>query len=647
MQKTYTVLVLLLLSFLNAKSQATQWAKSLPGNGTGNEVRNPKVHVDATGNIISAGRFKGTMDMDPGPGVVNVSSTASHLTEIFDSYIVKLDPSGNFIWAKTFNCWWNDYATDVKTDLAGNVFVAGYFTDSMDADPGPGTHILRHDPYSFNAYYIVKLDANGNFLWATAASPYTGNPSGTQESNTSIAVDPSGNLWEARYLDLGAICRITKYSSSGGILLTKDVAAINGYLDGRLAFDNTGSVYLAGAFSGTVDFDPGVAINSVTAVSHYNGFLLKMNGSLDFQWVKQFKASASPSGTHATGALQPSVDGANNIYVMGWFMGNVDFDPGPGVNSDTGPNEDYCFFILKLTPSGTLSWVRTYMNANGWLFWLNQMAVDPTGNVYATGSFQSAMEFNRKRTPSLKLTAPGRSQHMFVLKLDQLGATEWVKQMGGDRDHNTVGSSLAVTQDRIVAAGTFMDTLKVDWGLPNSLSLGASLNDVSHAFFVSLNNCSVDTGLTISGPMKMLTANLSGAAYQWKDCATGASLAGATTQSFTPASNGNYRVVITDGACVDSSECYSITGLGVNDKSSLASVKAFPNPTTGVITIALGKKYELITVELRNEIGQLMSTDNYNDLADIKMDIKGAAGLYFINIVADDGKSVGLRVLKQ
>src|SRR5260221_867783 len=72
------------------------WAKGFGGQGP--DVGNA-IALDASANIYSTGEFRDTVDFDPGPGTLDLISVPNDLTNMF---ILKLDSSGNFLWAKSF-----------------------------------------------------------------------------------------------------------------------------------------------------------------------------------------------------------------------------------------------------------------------------------------------------------------------------------------------------------------------------------------------------------------------------------------------------------------------------------------------------------------------------------------------------------------
>lgn len=79
----------------------------------------------------------------------------------------------------------------------------------------------------------------------------------------------------------------------------------------------------------------------------------------------------------------------------------------------------------------------------------------------------------------------------------------------------------------------------------------------------------VDTLVTVNNPT--LTAHLSGASYQWINCANSTPVAGATNQSFTPVANGSYAVIVTSSGCSDTSSCHFVA-------ASLAVTTTHTNP---------------------------------------------------------------------
>ncbi len=118
-----------------------------------------------------------------------------------------------------------------------------------------------------------------------------------------------------------------------------------------------GSVYAAGFFDGTVDFDSGAGVFNLTSLNDYNdGFLVKYNPDGTFAWARQFAGIAGTSDTFATiGDI--SIDDNSNIYVGGQFNNKLSVDFGAGATT-LNSKGDSDIFIAKVTPAGSLSYIK-------------------------------------------------------------------------------------------------------------------------------------------------------------------------------------------------------------------------------------------------------------------------------------------------
>ena len=171
---------------------------------------------DPSGNILVTGCFYGTIDFDPGPGSAILSTTGSER-----AFILKLDSTGGFIWARDLGGIGSTEGHGIATDEFGNVYTTGNYFGNDDFDPGPGTVIFPAT--GSGDCFISKLDSNGIFAYAGAlAGP-------ASQWGRSIAIAPDE------------------------------------------------SIYTAGLTSDTVDFDPGPATYQfVSAGSFAVGFIHKM-----------------------------------------------------------------------------------------------------------------------------------------------------------------------------------------------------------------------------------------------------------------------------------------------------------------------------------------------------------------------------------
>jgi len=100
---------------------------------------------------------------------------------------------------------------------------------------------------------------------------------------------------------------------------------------------------------------------------------------------------------------------------------------------------------------------------------------------------------------------------------------------------------------------------------------------------IQLSILQADTSVIQSG--FTLTSQASGATYQWLNCDTGMPIPGATSSSFTATVNGNYALIITENGCVDTSRCYSIMGVSIDDFQH-GQLDIYPNPTSDIIFVS-------------------------------------------------------------
>lgn len=326
----------------------------------------------------------------------------------------------NLVWARQLGGTMNDFGGSITVDQAGSVLTAGSFFGTADFDPGTGTFSMT-SAGSLDLY-ISKLDSSGNFVWAKRIGG-TGN-----EQSPSLALDSSGNI------------------------------------------------YCSGAFSSTVDFDPGPGTFNLTSVSGLDMFVLKVNNSGTFMWAKQISGTSTQSPNAVT------LDSAGNIITVGSFFGAGDFDPGAGTFS-MSPVGLLDVFVSKLDNSGNFVWAKRLGGTNqdeGYT-----VAVDRSGNVFASGYFSGTADFD-PGTGTFNLTSNGGSQDIFISKLSAAGAFMWAVRLGNS--FNEDGRSLATdTGGHVYATGQFTGTVDFDPG-PGTFNLVGSGSDAYVVKLDSLGN---------------------------------------------------------------------------------------------------------------------------------------------------------------
>lgn len=414
------VIILIVFGFadyVKSQSPTFEWVK---GIGGGTESVGYSIELDAFGNVYTTGSFMGTVDFDPGLGVFNLTAVGQR-----DVFISKFDASGNFIWATSFGSPLNDYGISLFVDVSGNIYLTGSFEGTADFDPGNGVFNLT--AAGNNDVFVSKFDLMGNFSWAKGIGGFS--------------------------LD----------SSSG------------------IVGDGSGNIFTTGYFTGAVDFDPGAGIFTLNATGQRDIFVLKLDASGNFVWVKNFGGPQFDEGYSIV------LDGFGNIHVTGIFEGTVDFDTSIGiVNLSSVGGAD--IFILKLDASGGFLWAKGFGGFSSDTG--RGIAVDGSGNVYTTGNFIGTVDFDPG--PAIfNLNTPGQ-QYVYILKLDASGGFVWAKSIQGVGVSSS-DSGASIVLDALGNAyitGRFIGTADFDPG-PASYTMASlpqgTVNTQSDIYILSLN----------------------------------------------------------------------------------------------------------------------------------------------------------------
>lgn len=365
------------------------WAKSI-GDILGDSGCD--IDFDSSGNVYVTGNFDGTVDFDPGPGVFNLSGTG------VDVFILKLDPLGNFIWAKSFSGSMSEIAYSIKLDVAGNIFIGGDFNGTVDFDPGFGTYNLTAAGGPYDAF-VAKLDAFGNFTWAKQIS-------GTaMEHVYSTSIQGLNNIYITGYFT-GTVdfdpgpgifnllsngnedFYILKLDGLGNFVWANAIGGIGTDVSVEVASDALNNVFLAGIFDGTVDFDPGLSVNNVSTIGSTDAFVLKLNSAGNFVWVKNIGGV----GGCTTRGLCLATDLSGNIYTGGNFNGTVDFDPGVTSYTISSDASSLDAFLCKLDQSGNFIWAGSITGSSYEVVFGIQ--IDGSNNIYCEGYFNGTADFD-------------------------------------------------------------------------------------------------------------------------------------------------------------------------------------------------------------------------------------------------------------
>ena len=153
------------------------------------------------------------------------------------------------------------------------------------------------------------------------------------------------------------------------------------------------------------------------------------------------------------------------------------------------------------------------------------------------------------------------------------------------------------------------------------------------------NLCQINITVSINNGA-ILTANQSNSTYQWLDCDNGNTpIQNETNQTFNPNTNGNYAVEITNGTCIDTSDCVLINAVGINEIEKKLSLSIYPNPTNGQITIESNNS-KIQKIIIYSTSGE---TVYYNDFINSKkynVSFNTENGIYFVAIFTNEKRQI-------
>ncbi|WP_166727741.1 autotransporter outer membrane beta-barrel domain-containing protein [Mucilaginibacter gilvus] len=326
-----------------------------------------------------------------------------------------------------FPKWVNDIGgtgdskpTGMVSDNLNNIYVAGYFSGTVDFDPSAGVKNLT----SAGGYdiYVAKYDANGAIVWAVSMG---GND---LDQVNAMGIDANGNptiTGQFRSSDLnagGTILQSTgdedifaiHLNTNGNVLWARTIGGSGTDRGEQVTSDAVGNVIVTSIFQQTIT----IGGHSESASSGFNALIVKYNAAGNFVWDINLGGTGGDTQVFGNG-----IDSQNNVIVSGSYSGTVDFDPlGTHQSFGGGFNTP---FLAKYTPAGKLVWAKfasgNFTN-NG-----SELSIDVNDDIYLTGSFSSSLTFTGT---GITLNATG-NKDSFLAKYSSAGSLVFAKDIGG------------------------------------------------------------------------------------------------------------------------------------------------------------------------------------------------------------------------
>lgn len=529
-----------------AQAPAVQWVDEFTcSDGAGvYSGESARVHAMANGDVLQLSWLRGTWDLDPGP------EEDLHTGQPYPSTltaVARYDPQGALLWSWTLGTA-SGYTVPMQgAELPGGDFLLiGTTGNGLDMDPGPG-EAWRYPTPGTNNIWLARYTAQGSFVWGRV---YT-SPGGAFAYR--VAPDASGAIWICGIfnttLDLGDGVVLQGVGATDGFMAKLDpqgnalwghavASALNdNYIDLALSADGQ-YVYLAGNYSGTVDFAPGPGTTTLTeSTGSIDGFISCMDTSGALVWAHTLGGT---TGYAFPNELEAVADG---FIVVGGFTGSAQVDP-----LDT---------TFQVTPIGFWAGlsVARYNTAGG-LVWFDNLATNgggsgsrttctSTGDPVVTWTIGGNVDLD-PGPDTLQVGVFGNTEAVIVNYHGSDGSYAWHHMVQGPGAENLTDVT-SLRNHAFWVCGQHTGT----GSTVDTVALAAT--ECTNGMLIKFLRC--DSAI-ISAEGAVLTAS-PGDAFQWY--LGGAAIPGATDSVYEAVVDGDYSVTVSDVAgCVRTSAPYAL-----------------------------------------------------------------------------------------
>lgn len=442
------------------------------------------MQINDSGHIYVGGKFLSTADFDPGSGTHTRTSRGN-----YDSYIAKYTIDGQLIWVRQIGGAGTDYIKSIAADDSGNLYVAGAFTNTALLSVDENNDITLTGAGNYDVF-IAKYNSEGTLLWSVKA----GTP--TVDAIEGIALAPGGDLVVIGYFSPspsfnlgngfifnnpgGTDAFIARYNPGGNLQWAKQLVCDNTIFTRRITTADNGDILLILGYVGTIDMDPGPGSHSFSFASstYMSQLFARYNSQGDLLWAGELRV--------ATGScnITEIITHNGDIYLAGHFTETLDFDAGPSTHYLTS-NGLMDAFIARYNSDGQLVWAHA-LGGTGYDFaW--GLATDSAGNLYVSGSFENAVDFDPG--PGSAIATSAGNYDAYFARFDTSGTISWVRSIGGGS--YDAGSNISLDAGgNIYLAGYFRNTVDFDPGPGVYNITSARNNDAYFTRYDSTGNLS-------------------------------------------------------------------------------------------------------------------------------------------------------------
>lgn len=604
----------------------------------------------------------------------NVSVTQPHTT---DYWIVKTNATGDIEWQNTIGGSSYDFLRSINQTTDGGYILGGYSSSDISGDK------TENSVGSSSDFWIVKVDSSGEIEWdntifanatdelfsieQTSDGGYilggtSSSDNGPEKTENAygddywvIKLDVAGDIeWQNTIRGSGEDwLRTIKQTADGGYIIGgssySDISGdksenTNGFSDywvvkinasGDIEWQNTlgGSSYeyllavqqtsdggyiLGGSSNSGISGDK---TESLTGLS--DSWIIKLDAFGEIEWQN----TISGGDDDVVFSIQQTTDDG---YILG---GTTD--------SDMSSVFEQNYYIAKLDSAGEIVWQDTL---GGISYEFLQSVQQTSDGGYILGGYSGSGISVDKTEASL-----GYSDY-WIIKLapDVCTVSSAITPSGP----TTFCAGSNVTLDAPLDGSYSYQWKKNGVNIPGATASSytanttgqyqvyisnGSCNNISDSVSVVKNpkpnpaviNLDTTNDICFDASIKLKTANLPGASFQWYN---GTSLiSGATSNIYFASAAGNYKVKVTNSfGCSKASAVYNIIETCRQAAlTSEASIELYPNPAGSILNIETNNFREYLTVEVFTVLGVKVMEKEFSEFENLQLNITElVSGIY-------------------
>ena len=249
----------------------------------------------ADNKIVLVGRFKRTVDFDPGYGG-ELRQAGFNSTDI---YIARYNPNGSLDRVVTLGGTNFQMANHLRLDTQGNLIIAGFYQNQISFRPGSNREDFFH-PDTKTAF-VAKYNSDFDFQFAVPFVLPQNTFDEKLEIDTYLHTDSDGTILvtggftgqlrvaDQQFTANGTDVFLASIRPDGVLNFVRQYGGVGDEETRDVVAGPDGTIYLVGNFAGGLDLDPNRQDDNLTAQAGSDGFLAQLNPQGDYRSVRPFR----------------------------------------------------------------------------------------------------------------------------------------------------------------------------------------------------------------------------------------------------------------------------------------------------------------------------------------------------------------------